>query len=784
MSDMPISRVNYFNGEALLTRDFKDEQKYHMQMRELLTQGVLMPGILEGLDVEWVHPSLAVTVRAGNALDRKGRLIVLSQDASCAPGLADGKQNFLTISYGEQLTEPVSAPYGQGYKRWTQTPRIVCTQDYDPDGDAVLLAVIDAFDGLIQGVYYCYGNYLRRHVGATLQSIEFVDESNTPPWPKASVAMDADTLVFTAPNIEFDGAVIANNVVSANGNFTGTFNGTFTGDGTQLTLPPSTNYWTRDPSHNLYYTNGNVAIGDEDASGARLTVRQSDATARVGTGLISLQSDGVAVWGYQTRFLSELQVGDTLTYDYAPEQIATVTSVTSPTQLEIDARFAIDLGPSPYHTQRQGSDRQVGQGTISSCGKTVTCVGGFFPRDLGPGDTLIIDASRESSPKRLRVQHIDSDVLLEVVSMSAVSSGGPKLSAFSITPAVLLEIGGANPPDPLVPCALVAIQNGTDSDPASSVAINMSDVASGQYALQVEGPSLLGNVELKSLTVDHDLTAGGAVNVSGDLTVDGDLNNSNLSVDGSTNTVTVEHSLDVKGSLTVEGTADFSGTIVTVEGDFDVKGDVTVEDALDGASNKVQVKKDMNVAGNVTVATLAGNGHPLMVGGGLAIGEALQVGTATHNANAMVNGDLTVTGTISGAFGGQPAASGVFGMPTGPGPIPVVVSPDKNTSLNEWQSIYQQDAAAEDAILVLTTDNGYNHLLPWGGNWYEYTFKVCIDGSMTLYSTAGQAPGPAATTSAMITAVVKKGGSVSVTYYVCGKPESPFNAYIWLVPFS
>ena len=783
MSDMPISRVNYFNGEALLTSDFKAEQKYHMQTRELLTRGVVTPGILEGLDVEWAHPATAVTVRAGDAVDRRGRLIVLSQDTAYTPNLADGKQNFLTISHGEQLAQPVSEPYGQGYKRWVQTAHIVCTQDYDPTGDAVLLAVIDASNRAIQGVYYCYGSYLRRHVGAMLQSIEFVDESNTRPWPKASVGMDADTLKISAPRIELDGAVIANNVVSANGNFTGTFNGTFTGDGTQLTLPPSTNYWTRDSSQNLNYTDGNVAIGDDDASGARLTVRQSDATARVATGLISLQPDGVTVWGYQTRFTSELHEGDTLTYDYAPEQIAIVTSVTSPTQLEIDDRFAIDLGPSSYHTQHQGGDRQVGQGTVYASGKTVTCVGGVFPKDLWPGDTLILDASRESSAKRLRVQHIDSDVLMKVVSMSAASEGGPRLSAFSRTPAVLLEIGGANPPDPLVPCALVAIQNGADSVPSSSVAINMSDVPGGQYALEVVGPALLDDVELKSLTVDHDLSAHGALNVGGCLTVGGDLINSNLSVSGTTNTVTVGNALDIEGSFTVEGTADFTGPIVTVESDFDVKGNVTVEDALDGASNTVQVKKDMNVAGNVTVGSIAGSGHPLVVGEGLAIGGALTIGSGTVGANALVNGDLTVTGAIFGALGGQPAASGVFGKPTGPGPIPVVNNDGAN--INEWQSIYQKDAAAEDAILVLTTDNGYNHMLANPeGDWYEYTFKVSIAGLMTLYSTAGQAAGTGLVTSAMLTSVVKKGASVSITYFVAGKPQYPFNVYIWFVPFS
>src|SRR5512146_988043 len=105
MTQAMVSRVNYFDGEALLRSDFDAEQLYHKGARERLSAGVFRAGVVPGLDVTWdARAPTQVTVKAGMALDCNGREIVLLDDETVPlVSLSDGKQNFLTMSYRELL---------------------------------------------------------------------------------------------------------------------------------------------------------------------------------------------------------------------------------------------------------------------------------------------------------------------------------------------------------------------------------------------------------------------------------------------------------------------------------------------------------------------------------------------------------------------------------------------------------------------------------------------------------------------------------------------------------
>lgn len=626
MDTNAISRVAYFSGEALLTDDFRDEQHYHKQMREQLSQGVFTAGVMEGLDVEWTFGQAQLTVRAGKALDSAGRLIVLTQDTAY-PGsnpvgqLFDGSENYLVISYAQVLDQYVSSTYGDGYKRWVEQPQIACVQDYDPDGEGVLLAVISVSGAAIQSVYYSYGQYMRRHIGAVLQSVAFVDGSDMSAHPAAmSVAATAPgQLSIKAPKIDLDGAVTAQ-TLTANGTFTGAFSGSFVGDGSKLTLPPSTNYWTRD-GNDLYYQAGNVCIGDTDASGAHLTIRQGNAGPKLATGLISLQDDGTVV-GYQTQFVSEVKVGQVLTYDYAPAQTATIVDVISTTQLEIDARFAIDLGPAPYTIQHAGSGSLTGSGLVYASGTTVTCEGGTFPRELVPGDKLIIDASVENSQKTLRVQQVISDTKLKVVNMSpgAVPGSGPKLSAFSVTPSVLLAAGGVHPADASLPEAFSVVQNGGGAGVPSSVGINVEGgTLSGNNALEVRGTCNISRWPVDPTNAVSLLAVGAtaAAPLQGlSVTDNGSAASVPKTVSINVDQVDAQYALDVSGPCRVSSLEVTSAGVLkaaaeidadkigpyTPDGSIEVTGDLVIDKTIQGSSgNALKVAGDLEVTANATV---------------------------------------------------------------------------------------------------------------------------------------------------------------------------------------
>ncbi|GLU34895.1 hypothetical protein WKR88_26020 [Trinickia caryophylli] len=685
MDTNAISRVAYFSGEALLTDDFRDEQRYHKQMREQLSQGVFTAGVMEGLDVEWTFGQAQLTVRAGKALDSAGRLIVLTQDASY-PGASpvgafiDGSQNYLIISYAQALDQYVSNTYGDGYKRWVEQPQIACVQDYDPDDADVLLAVISVSGGAIQSVYYNYGQYMRRHVGAVLQSVAFVDGSDMSPdpAPMAVAATAPGRLSIKAPQIDLDGAVTAQ-MLTANGTFTGNFNGSFVGDGSGLTLP-SSNYWTRD-GNGLYYEEGNVCIGDADTSGAHLTIRQGNVGPKVATGLISLQDDGTVV-GYQTQFLSEVKVGQVLTYDYVPAQTATIANVISTTEVEIDARFAIDLGPAPYAIRHANDAAVAGPGLVYASGTTVTCEGGTFPQGLLPGDKLVIDASTENSQKTLRVQQVISDTQLKVVGMSpgTATGNGPKLSAFSVTPSVLLAAGGVHPADANLPEALSVAQNGGGARVPNSVGVNVEGGAlSGNNALEVRGACSISRWPVDPTNAAPLLTVGAtaAEPLRGlSVTDNGSAASVPRTVSINVDTIDAQYALDVSGpcrvsslEVTSAGSLKAASEIdadkigpYTPDGSIEVTSDLVIDKTIKGSgANALKVAGDLEVTGNETVDGTLNVTGPLNVTGGisgklqnpipgpLTINGAFQVtgGSTTADGDLFVHGNLHVNGALS-----------------------------------------------------------------------------------------------------------------------------------------
>src|SRR4029079_13330382 len=78
MSEQPIERMKYYNGQRLEADDLKLEQEYHIRVRRWLNKSLYSAGIAAGLEVK---PDLGnlqqVIVGRGLALDQDGREIIL-----------------------------------------------------------------------------------------------------------------------------------------------------------------------------------------------------------------------------------------------------------------------------------------------------------------------------------------------------------------------------------------------------------------------------------------------------------------------------------------------------------------------------------------------------------------------------------------------------------------------------------------------------------------------------------------------------------------------------------
>jgi hypothetical protein len=100
MSELPIERLNYYDGQRLQASDFKLEQEFHIRTQRWLTKSLFTPGIADGLEIS-ISPNAKsqVIVSEGMAIDDLGRAIILVAPQTlpvCGP--------FLTIRYDEQKT--------------------------------------------------------------------------------------------------------------------------------------------------------------------------------------------------------------------------------------------------------------------------------------------------------------------------------------------------------------------------------------------------------------------------------------------------------------------------------------------------------------------------------------------------------------------------------------------------------------------------------------------------------------------------------------------------------
>jgi hypothetical protein len=122
MTEKPLERLNYYNGQRLEASDLKLEQEYHIRVRRWLNKSLYSAGIARGLEVHAEiaidpskKPAPVVVVSPGLALDAEGHEIILWEEervvvvgdarhhaGSASEAEVDGL--YLTIRYDEELT--------------------------------------------------------------------------------------------------------------------------------------------------------------------------------------------------------------------------------------------------------------------------------------------------------------------------------------------------------------------------------------------------------------------------------------------------------------------------------------------------------------------------------------------------------------------------------------------------------------------------------------------------------------------------------------------------------
>jgi len=144
-----VKRLNYFTHQFLREQDFKDEQKYHLEMRRRHNRLFHSWGVAEGLEVHR-KGEREVTINPGVAIDGEGREIVLltaiTRDLS---SFTRDSHTYVTIGYRETSEDSDHHNVGgvEGYTRVTETPEVSEKKHEPPaDGSVVTLAKVRVND--------------------------------------------------------------------------------------------------------------------------------------------------------------------------------------------------------------------------------------------------------------------------------------------------------------------------------------------------------------------------------------------------------------------------------------------------------------------------------------------------------------------------------------------------------------------------------------------------------------------------------------------------------------
>jgi hypothetical protein len=140
---MAIKRLHYHDQQFLVVSDFADQQRYHLDMRRRMNRLLHTFGTTDGLQVIRTG-TRQVTVKAGAAIDRDGRELVLEADQVLDLGNASqfppNATVFVTLAYQEAQTDPSTAG-ASGNTRITETPLAsASTTAPSDDGTVIRLA--------------------------------------------------------------------------------------------------------------------------------------------------------------------------------------------------------------------------------------------------------------------------------------------------------------------------------------------------------------------------------------------------------------------------------------------------------------------------------------------------------------------------------------------------------------------------------------------------------------------------------------------------------------------
>lgn len=143
-----VKRLNYYNHQLLIDKDFRDEQEYHIEMRRRHNRFMHGWGIADGLFVDR-RGDREIVVMPGMAIDANGReMILLEEKTLPVPPLERAGHVYAVVNYREEGTNHHTSTGVSGFTRTVENPLLSFVPHRPPsDGTVIALARIYLDDG-------------------------------------------------------------------------------------------------------------------------------------------------------------------------------------------------------------------------------------------------------------------------------------------------------------------------------------------------------------------------------------------------------------------------------------------------------------------------------------------------------------------------------------------------------------------------------------------------------------------------------------------------------------
>lgn len=218
-----VKRLNYFNSQFLVAKDFNDEQSYHRNLRQLHNQLLHSWGIAKGLEVKPVSGNARqISVSPGVAIDHNGQEIVLPDNPP--PANIDltpaGAATSVTVAITYQTFFDAADRYrdNTNYVRATERPKIIIfgsgenrdvseqlefsTASSPTDGSVVQLARVSLENGNVSAIIGDAS--IRKTVSATIASGAVSTEQLAP-----AVQSIVNASITSINNVSVNGADVS-----------------------------------------------------------------------------------------------------------------------------------------------------------------------------------------------------------------------------------------------------------------------------------------------------------------------------------------------------------------------------------------------------------------------------------------------------------------------------------------------------------------------------------------------------------------------------------------------